>query len=210
MFLPPASSQGFEGSTRSEIEKSPRYGCPNRIWSSISALPRPVGGNLPQIIEHLQHSFILASSRHPGTTARPPEARLSLIAMAMAPVEGNRSPVALREKDGPLEPDEMFEDAREAHTPPSGDELSAKERAALTRRVLMKLDFRYQTNQFTIGIQLMFLRILPVLTLLFLCSFLDRTNVGNAKTYKLETDLHMSDHQYEMGLAVYYATYIAM
>jgi hypothetical protein len=49
-----------------------------------------------------------------------------------------------------------------------------------------------------------------VLTLLFLCSFLDRTNVGNAKTYHLETDLHMSDFQYEMGLAVYYATYIAM
>jgi hypothetical protein len=52
-------------------------------------------------------------------------------------------------------------------------------------------------------------RILPVLTLLFLCSFLDRTNVGNAKTYDLETDLGMTDHQYDTGLAVYYATYIA-
>jgi hypothetical protein len=48
-----------------------------------------------------------------------------------------------------------------------------------------------------------------VLTLLFLCSFLDRTNVGNAKTYNLEQDVHMSDIQYETGLAVYYATYIA-
>jgi MFS family permease len=53
------------------------------------------------------------------------------------------------------------------------------------------------------------IRILPVLTLLFLCSFLDRTNVGNAKTYKLEANLKMTDFQYDTGLAVYYATYIA-
>jgi hypothetical protein len=51
-------------------------------------------------------------------------------------------------------------------------------------------------------------RILPMLALLFLCSFLDRTNVGNAKTYGLEASLKMTDHQYETGLAVYYLTYI--
>jgi len=65
--------------------------------------------------------------------------------------------------------------------------------SAMTRRILLKLD----------------VRILPVLALLFLCSFLDRTNVGNAKTYKLEADLGMTDHQYDTGLAVFYATYIA-
>lgn len=54
-----------------------------------------------------------------------------------------------------------------------------------------------------------FSRILPILALLFLCSFLDRTNVGNAKTYGLETGLKMTDHQYDIGLAAYYATYIA-
>lgn len=67
------------------------------------------------------------------------------------------------------------------------------ENAALTRKILFKLD----------------IRILPVLALLFLCSFLDRTNVGNAKTYGLETSLKMTDHQYDTGLAVFYATYIA-
>ncbi|KAG9235087.1 major facilitator superfamily domain-containing protein [Amylocarpus encephaloides] len=65
--------------------------------------------------------------------------------------------------------------------------------AAMTRRILLKIDFR----------------ILPVLALLFLCSFLDRTNVGNAKPYGLEKDVKMTDHQYDTGLAVYYATYIA-
>lgn len=64
----------------------------------------------------------------------------------------------------------------------------------LTRRILWKLDTR----------------ILPVLALLFLCSFLDRTNVGNARLYGLEKELGMdaADVQYDQGLAVFYATYI--
>lgn len=52
-------------------------------------------------------------------------------------------------------------------------------------------------------------RILPVLALLFLCSFIDRTNVGNAKILGLLADTHMTDHQYAIGLCAFYATYIA-
>ena len=48
-----------------------------------------------------------------------------------------------------------------------------------------------------------------MLALLFLCSFLDRTNVGNAKILGLEKDLGISDHQYDTGLAIFYAFYIA-
>ncbi|KAI2605593.1 MFS general substrate transporter [Hypoxylon sp. NC1633] len=62
----------------------------------------------------------------------------------------------------------------------------------LTRKVLWKLDTR----------------ILPVLAILFLCSFLDRTNVGNARLYNLEADINITDHQYDQGLAVFYASYI--
>lgn len=51
--------------------------------------------------------------------------------------------------------------------------------------------------------------ILPVLALLFLCSFIDRTNVGNAKILGLEADIRINDHQYAIGLCVFYATYIA-
>jgi hypothetical protein len=51
--------------------------------------------------------------------------------------------------------------------------------------------------------------VLPVLALLFLCSFLDRTNVGNAKILGLEKGIHITDHQYDEGLTVFYATYIA-
>jgi hypothetical protein len=52
-------------------------------------------------------------------------------------------------------------------------------------------------------------RILPVFVLLVLCSFLDRTNVGNAKLYNLETDLGMTNGQYNQGLAAFYPLYIA-
>lgn len=47
-----------------------------------------------------------------------------------------------------------------------------------------------------------------MLALLFLCSFLDRTNVGNAKIYGLEKDLNINDQQYDIGLTVFYLTYI--
>ena len=47
------------------------------------------------------------------------------------------------------------------------------------------------------------------MALLFLCSFLDRTNVGNAKVYKMEDDINISDHQYDTCLVIYYAFYIA-
>ncbi|KAK3496344.1 MFS general substrate transporter [Neurospora crassa] len=63
----------------------------------------------------------------------------------------------------------------------------------MTRRILWKMDTR----------------VLPVLSLLFLCSFLDRANVGNARIIGLEKDLNLTNTQYTQGLAVFYATYIA-
>lgn len=52
------------------------------------------------------------------------------------------------------------------------------------------------------------IRILPMLALLFLCSFLDRTNVGNAKIIGLEQDIGITDHEYDIGLTVFYLFYI--
>ncbi|KAJ9145301.1 MFS transporter [Pleurostoma richardsiae] len=66
------------------------------------------------------------------------------------------------------------------------------ERARLTRQILLKIDTR----------------VLPILALLFLCSFLDRTNVGNAKIIGLEHDIGLTNLQYNQGLAVFYVTYI--
>jgi hypothetical protein len=47
-----------------------------------------------------------------------------------------------------------------------------------------------------------------VLALLFLCSFLDRTNVGNAKIIGLESDTGITNNEYDIGLAVFYLFYV--
>lgn len=73
-----------------------------------------------------------------------------------------------------------------------GTHADQEYRDRLTRSILFKVDTR----------------VLPILALLFLCSFLDRTNVGNAKIIGLAEDLNMTDLQYNQGLAVFYATYI--
>ncbi|KAJ5594584.1 uncharacterized protein N7459_000792 [Penicillium hispanicum] len=83
----------------------------------------------------------------------------------------------------------QLEDAKQGTLSRFGDEAHQQE---LTRRILLKLD----------------LWTLPMLAVLFLCSFLDRTNVGNAKIIGLEKDIRITDHQYDIGLTVFYLTYI--
>ncbi|TFY80018.1 hypothetical protein EWM64_g3996 [Hericium alpestre] len=51
------------------------------------------------------------------------------------------------------------------------------------------------------------MRLVPWLSLLYLLSFLDRTSIGNAKLYGLETDLHITDNQYLIGLTIFFFPY---
>ncbi|KAJ5123240.1 hypothetical protein N7448_009337 [Penicillium atrosanguineum] len=51
-------------------------------------------------------------------------------------------------------------------------------------------------------------RLVPFLALLYLLSFLDRSNIGNAKIAGLEEDLQLSSSQYEWLLTAFYITYI--
>ncbi|EAA64222.1 hypothetical protein AN2178.2 [Aspergillus nidulans FGSC A4] len=51
-------------------------------------------------------------------------------------------------------------------------------------------------------------RLVPFLALLYLLSFLDRSNIGNAKIAGLEEDLNLSSSQYEWLLTAFYITYI--
>ena len=52
------------------------------------------------------------------------------------------------------------------------------------------------------------LTLLPALTLLYLLSFLDRSNVGNARIEGLTKDLHMTGDQYLTGLTLYFIGYV--
>lgn len=52
------------------------------------------------------------------------------------------------------------------------------------------------------------LTILPVISMLYFLSFLDRSNIGNARVAGLEKELHMTDKQYSIALTVTYVPYI--
>ncbi|KII94771.1 hypothetical protein PLICRDRAFT_693103 [Plicaturopsis crispa FD-325 SS-3] len=65
---------------------------------------------------------------------------------------------------------------------------------ALTTRVLWKLDTH----------------VLPPLALLWLASFIDRTNIGNARIAGLEKDAHLVGNQFNTALAIFYAPYLVV
>lgn len=71
----------------------------------------------------------------------------------------------------------------------SGDETTVSE-----KRLLRKLDRR----------------LLPGVSILYLLSFLDRSNVANARLDGLTTDLHMTGNEYLTGLTVFFIGYISL
>ncbi|KAF1922947.1 MFS transporter [Didymella exigua CBS 183.55] len=52
------------------------------------------------------------------------------------------------------------------------------------------------------------LRLLPAVSILYLLSFLDRSNVANARIEGLTTDLHMTGNEYLTGLTLYFIGYV--
>ncbi|KAI0043339.1 MFS general substrate transporter [Auriscalpium vulgare] len=51
------------------------------------------------------------------------------------------------------------------------------------------------------------LRLMPILALMYLFSFLDRGNIGNAKLQGLTTQLHLVGNQYNIALTMYFVPY---
>lgn len=54
------------------------------------------------------------------------------------------------------------------------------------------------------------LHIIPVLFVMYLLSFLDRINIGNAKIQGLQKELHMSGSQYNVALLIFFVPYILL
>lgn len=76
--------------------------------------------------------------------------------------------------------------------PPDPDaHLSPEEKAKVDRKLLWRLD----------------LVLIPWLCLLYLASFLDRTNIGNAKIEGLQKDLKMTSGQYNATLSIFFVSY---
>lgn len=107
--------------------------------------------------------------------------------MATAPDDGKtRRPSSDDEK---IADDGYQEFAPGLADPDAG--LSEEERAAQDRKLLWKLD----------------LKLIPWLSFLYLISFLDRTNIGNAKIDGLQEDLNMTNGQYNACLTIFFISY---
>jgi hypothetical protein len=77
--------------------------------------------------------------------------------------------------------------------PSSGSELGEAESGAIDEKALLrKIDWR----------------LLPAVGVLYLLSFLDRSNVGNARIEGLTDDLGMTGNQYLTGLTLYFIGYV--
>ncbi|KIW72636.1 hypothetical protein PV04_00816 [Phialophora macrospora] len=75
---------------------------------------------------------------------------------------------------------------------PDPDEgLSEEERKKIDRALLWKLD----------------LQLIPWLAFLYLISFLDRTNIGNAKIDGLQEDLNLTNNEYNNTLTIFFISY---
>ncbi|KAL9109338.1 MAG: hypothetical protein Q9227_005968 [Pyrenula ochraceoflavens] len=53
-------------------------------------------------------------------------------------------------------------------------------------------------------------RLIPILALLFLCAFVDRINIGNARIQGLEKDLKMKGNNYNVALFIFFIPYILL
>ncbi|TFK73730.1 MFS general substrate transporter [Pluteus cervinus] len=52
--------------------------------------------------------------------------------------------------------------------------------------------------------------LIPLIAALYLCSFLDRGNIGNAKVAGMATDLHLIGNRYQIAAAVFFIPYSLM
>jgi hypothetical protein len=112
----------------------------------------------------------------------------------------HESPISDPEKESPVlhsdGPEKPMDEALHhtfTHHDPNWDGGDVDFSGVNEKKVLRKMD----------------LRLLPMLALLYLLSFLDRGNIGNAKIEGLSETLNLTGPQYNWCLTVFFFTYCA-
>jgi len=108
---------------------------------------------------------------------------------------GDGQPVSTTTVDGQAvsELDSKRKDESDPVSAASGSETDEIEDGGVNEKALLrKIDWR----------------LLPAVGILYLLSFLDRSNVGNARIEGLTDDLHMTGNQYLTGLTLYFIGYV--
>ncbi|RKU41707.1 hypothetical protein DL546_002904 [Coniochaeta pulveracea] len=72
------------------------------------------------------------------------------------------------------------------------EDMAGSDEKALEKRLVRKLD----------------LYLIPLVMSLYLFSFLDRVNIGNARLYHLEEDLHLTGNQFQVAVSILFVTYL--
>ena len=88
--------------------------------------------------------------------------------------------------------EKTVQDTWEPSPDPQLDDLSRPDIATIERRILRRLD----------------LSVVPVLCFLFLVSFVDRGNIGNAHIQGLDKSLHMTKNDYNIAVMVFTLGYV--
>ncbi|KAJ5217938.1 uncharacterized protein N7498_000037 [Penicillium cinerascens] len=52
------------------------------------------------------------------------------------------------------------------------------------------------------------LHLVPIVMLLYMMSFLDRVNIGNARLYKMTENLNLVGNEYQMSVSIFYVTFL--
>lgn len=73
-------------------------------------------------------------------------------------------------------------------------DISSEENVALDSRITRKID----------------MRLVPMLCMLYLTAYLDRTNIGNARLYGLEKELSMPSNGYNTAIWTFFLTFVLM
>ncbi|XP_006457726.1 hypothetical protein AGABI2DRAFT_182882 [Agaricus bisporus var. bisporus H97] len=103
-----------------------------------------------------------------------------------SPVNEKRKPESHLETASSGEKSDVIDFGGESSLPPP-PKLTAEEERALWRRVD--------------------LRLMPILSCMYLASFIDRGNIGNAKLQGLITELGLTGNQYNIALTMYFIPY---
>ncbi|RSL56343.1 hypothetical protein CEP53_006806 [Fusarium sp. AF-6] len=94
----------------------------------------------------------------------------------------NKSEFAAPGEETTITPQTLGDDEAQVQTHTAEDE----------KRLVTKLDFY----------------IIPLVMVLYLFSFLDRVNIGNARLYGLEEDLNLSSEQFQVAVSILFVTYL--
>ncbi|GAD98611.1 high-affinity nicotinic acid transporter [Paecilomyces variotii No. 5] len=54
------------------------------------------------------------------------------------------------------------------------------------------------------------LHLVPIVMLLYMLSFLDRVNIGNARLYKMTSDLSLDGNEYQVAVSIFYLTFLVL